>query len=569
MLLSVVTGTYNRIDLLRRMVESVRRCLYRGLAYEIVVVDGGSTDGTIEWCKTQSDIHLIEQGELLGAIRAFTDGCYVARGKYVALVNDDVEFIDSSLLRAIAYLETVATCGAVAFADDRQAVGKPAGFHVQTMSALTPTGEHIHVPYAQVGLFRRWLGDLCGWWGADDPAFKSHTYGGDNYLSARIIEYGYSVDAVADVRVKDIVARDGLREINITKEKETLEQGGGYYQRFPIPPMLRTAPRIDNLNQCNGLRILYLPIFESRIYPHHPYMKRGLREGLQAYGHVLEVDYLNTDFDLCELVHNWQPDILFTQCQRNPIDLTQARALQPNMLVINWNGDVYLDALIDDVTLNWLKANVDVQLVVNAKAIERYAQHRITCAYWQCGYEPVTERDSIPADVAPEIVMMGSAYSERRHDLAKMLVELPYKVQLVGTGWVNYPEHNAGNTTYEFELSNAIRRAAKIEIGDNQYPNDLGFVSNRMFDCLAAGGALLLHQHVPMLQEFTGLKAGVHYVEWADDADLRSKIDYYLNPKHEAKRLKIVKQGYTEARANHSFAARLKQLFNEILPSVL
>src|SRR5690606_2504691 len=104
------------------------------------------------------------------------------------------------------------------------------------MSALTPQGQHIHVPYAQVGLFRRWLGNMCGWWGADDPAFKSHTYGGDNYLTARILEYGYSVDAVDGVRVKDIVARDGLRQHNVAKEQETTGRGGGYYARFPTPP---------------------------------------------------------------------------------------------------------------------------------------------------------------------------------------------------------------------------------------------------------------------------------------------------------------------------------------------
>lgn len=569
MLLSVVTGTYNRIDLLRRMVESVRASLYRGIAYEIIVVDGGSQDGTLEWCKVQPDIRLIEHGALLGAIKAFCDGAYAAQGQYVALVNDDVEFIDTSLLRAIAYLETTPTCGAVAFADDRPAQGKPNGYHVQTMSALTPDGKHVHVPYAQVGLFRRWLGDLCGWWGADDEAFKSHTYGGDNYLTARIIEYGYSVDAVQDVRVKDIVARDGLRDLNTRKEIETTQSGGGYYQRYPIPPMLRASTAVDNPQRSGTLRILYLPIFETKVYPHHPVMKRGLREGLQQYGHVVEVDYLNQSFDLCELVHTWQPDILFTQCQRNPIDLTEARKLQPNMLVFNWNGDVYLDALINDETTDWLKANIDVQLVVNATALERYVERGIRAAYWQCGYEPVNEVHTLDKENAPDIIFMGSAYSHKRHDLAQVLVDLPYGVQLIGSGWVNHPEHNGGNTTYEFELSNMLRRAAALEIGDNQYENDLAFVSNRMFDCLAAGGALLLHQHVPCLEEYTGLKAGVHYVEWTDYDDLRGKINYYLNPKHESKRHKIVKQGYNEVKRNHSFEARLKDLFERILPEVL
>lgn len=187
MLLSIVTGTYQRLPLLRQMVASVRRSLYRGLQVEFVVVDGGSTDGTIEWCRLQSDIHLIEHGELRGAVRAFTDGAYAAKGSYVLLSNDDVEWIDGSILKALVYLETNPEAGAVAFADDRPATGKAPGFHVQTQTYLKD-GRPVHLPYAQVGLFRRWLGDVCGWWGADDPLFVSHTYGGDNYLSARIAE---------------------------------------------------------------------------------------------------------------------------------------------------------------------------------------------------------------------------------------------------------------------------------------------------------------------------------------------------------------------------------------------
>lgn len=575
MFLSLVTGTYNRLPLLRQMVESVRRYLHRGIAYEIIIVDGGSVDGTQDWCRAQSDIRLIEHNGLLGAVKAFTDGAYAARGTYVCLVNDDLEFLDYSILAALAYLEDTPTCGAVAFADDRPADGKPAGYHVQTMTALDVSRQPVSVPYAQVGLYRRWLGDLCGWWGANDSAFKSHTYGGDNYLTARILEKGYSVDAVKGVRVKDVVARDDLRAHNTQRETANIQQGGGYYQRFLTPPQMKARPTVSNPQLRARARVLYLPIFETKAYPHHPIQKRGLREALQERFNLVEIDYINESYDLTALVAAWQPNILFTQCQRNPIDLTQARAAQPEMLVLNWNGDVYLDALIDPVTLAWLKANVDVQLMVNGAALPVYAEHDIPAAYWQCAYEPVNETISYSPDDAPDVVLLGSNYvsaqGDKRRQLADVLTNLPYKVHLVGSGWVNYPDHNAGNSTYDFELSNAIRRAAKIEVGDNQYERDTGFVSNRIFDCLAAGGALLLHQKVLRLEEFTGLQAGVHYVEWTDVDDLKNKIAYYLNPRHNKKRAKIVKQAYDYVRSCHSFRARLNELFGKggILERVL
>lgn len=565
MLLSIVTGSYQRIGLLRQMIESARRYLHFGIAYEIIVVDGGSTDGTIEWCKSQPDIRLIEQGSLKGAISAFTEGAFAARGKYCLLANDDVELIDYSLLAAIAYLEEHPTCGAVAFSDDRPAVSKPAGFGVQTMTVTSIEGLSISVPYAQVGLYRRWLGDLCGWWGANDPLFKSHTYGGDNYLTARIVEYGYSVDAVQGIRVKDIVALDSLREHNTRQDSGP----SGYYARFTVPPRMKAGPIVSNPERPARLRILYLPIFESKVYPHHRAMKRGLREALQRMGHLVEVDYLNEDYSLVDLVTAWQPDILVSQCQRDLIDLTAARAAQPEMLVLNWNGDVYLDALIDAKTLEWLRGNVDLQLMVNGAALSVYKEHGIAAAYWQCAYEPVEGNVFISPENAPEIVLMGSAYSAKRRDLADVLTALPYKVHLVGTGWVDYPDHNAGNTTYNFEVSHAIRKVARIEVGDNQYATDTGFVSNRIFDCLYAGGAILLHQHIECLEDFTGLKAGVHYVEWTDYADLQKKIAYYMNPKNEAKRAKIVTAARDYVRDCHSFDARLRELFNEVLPRVL
>jgi GT2 family glycosyltransferase len=119
--ISIVSGTYNRLPYLQKMVISVRNSLagVYGLAYEIVLVDGGSTDTTQEWCKMQSDIRLIEHGKLVGAVKAFNDGAYAATGKYVIMANDDIEFVDNSILVAYAYMETHPNCGGGCFYQDR------------------------------------------------------------------------------------------------------------------------------------------------------------------------------------------------------------------------------------------------------------------------------------------------------------------------------------------------------------------------------------------------------------------------------------------------------------------
>jgi glycosyltransferase involved in cell wall biosynthesis len=73
---SVVSGTFNRLVMLQKMVYSVRQST-AGLSYEIVLCDGGSTDGTLAWIKQQPDIRLIEHGELRGAIAAFNDAARI------------------------------------------------------------------------------------------------------------------------------------------------------------------------------------------------------------------------------------------------------------------------------------------------------------------------------------------------------------------------------------------------------------------------------------------------------------------------------------------------------------
>jgi glycosyltransferase involved in cell wall biosynthesis len=557
-LLSVVTGTYNRRAYLARMVQSVRQNVPRGMDYEVVIVDGGSNDGTLEWARQQPDVVLIEQGELLGAIKAFDTGAQAARGEYVILANDDITFLPNSIVPAITHLETHPLCGAVAFADDRPAPGYGKDFKVQTI-AVRRGGVEEHAPYAQVGMFRRWLGDAAWWWGSEDVAFGGHTYGGDSYLSARIYELGYTVDAVKGCKVQDHIPPDNLRKHN---HKEEQKNPGAYYRRYPQPPMVAPAPQIEN-PQEERLRVLYLPIYE----PNHPIQqhgKRGLREALLRVGLVYEIDYINTRYDLPAAVQAFKPHLLLMQAHSAtsvPVDkLVRARELVPDMLVINWNGDVYTHGLTTPEMIAFLR-HVDLQLVVNASVIAEYEAHGIRAAYWQIAYEPVDDYPDMPVH---DVVLLGNAYTDARRELGQVLQGMPgVNVGLYGRGW----QWGNGDTTYDFPKGATLYRNAKIAVGDNQYADQRAFVSNRIFEALAHG-AFLLHQTVPGLEELTGIKDGVHYISWTDLADLQGKIRHWLQPKREGRRREIAASARAFVRDYHSFDARVAQLFDELIPMV-
>ena len=267
-LLSVVTGTYNRLPFLQLLIASVRRQLPRGISYEIILVDGGSTDGTLEYLKHQPDVRVLQHGALLGAIRAFSDGGKAARGEYVALLNDDVIVHDGALLKAIQHLETHPCCGAVAFADSRTAqitAGKN-DFRTEGIGVTLADGRQTMLTYAQCGVFRKPLADAAGWWGADDPIMQhGRTYGGDSYLSARLWEAGYTVEAVEGCAVDDLIARDALRS---TYQAD----GKYYYERFPTVHVPAERARVDIKPR---LRVLHLPVYERGLSASRRTKKRG------------------------------------------------------------------------------------------------------------------------------------------------------------------------------------------------------------------------------------------------------------------------------------------------------
>ena len=84
---SVILPTFNRADRLKEALGSVFGQTYRD--FEVIVIDDGSTDDTIRTVRTFGDrIRCIRQ-ENRGPAAARNAGVAVARGKYIAFLDDD------------------------------------------------------------------------------------------------------------------------------------------------------------------------------------------------------------------------------------------------------------------------------------------------------------------------------------------------------------------------------------------------------------------------------------------------------------------------------------------------
>jgi glycosyltransferase involved in cell wall biosynthesis len=529
------------------MIESARVQFPVGIEREFVVVDGGSTDGTLAWCKEQDDIKLIEHGELLGVQKAFCDGAFASTGDYVVLANDDIQFLDNGIIQAMIYLEDNRSCGGVAFEDDRSNRGDNSDIYgVQGMPAH---GAQKWVVYAQVGMYPRDIGDEAGWWGIDDEALPPITYGVDNYLSARIWEMGLSIDRVPGVKVHDLIVRDELRE------RMTANDSNGYFKRYPNGPFIPALPatRDDNAH----LRVLYLPLYE----PGHPIQleqKTGLRDALRDYGRgqwIWEFNYMYSKSpyqSLCNILDLFKPNMVMTQFHDTdriaPEQIRMARAHAPKSVWINWNGDYWPKSLVSDNMLHLLR-QFDLQLVVNDSVRKTYTDTAIQSAYWQIGYEdPPVKADFKPEPV--DVVWLATVYNEPRKQVDARLQQFDY---------AQYGPDSEPSTLYNFTNAKALYRSAKIAIGTNEYPDADGFVSNRLFQAIAAGNCLLIHQNVPRLDELIGIEEGKHYVGFDSLDEMVAKIKYYLA--HDVERKRIANRGTRHIRQHHSFTARVAQLF--------
>lgn len=84
--ISVIIPTYNRLELLKQTVESVRAQTFRD--FEIIVVNDGSTDGADAWLADQADIVGINQFNS-GIAASRNRGAEEARGQWLSFLDHD------------------------------------------------------------------------------------------------------------------------------------------------------------------------------------------------------------------------------------------------------------------------------------------------------------------------------------------------------------------------------------------------------------------------------------------------------------------------------------------------
>lgn len=128
MKVSIVLGSYNRKAFLKSTIKSVRENNI-SYDYEIIVIDGGSDDGSLEWLLKQKDIITIIQynrGTFQGKeIKRKSWGYFMnlgfkcAKGEYILMISDDCLILPDSINKGIFHFDDLRNknrkVGALAF----------------------------------------------------------------------------------------------------------------------------------------------------------------------------------------------------------------------------------------------------------------------------------------------------------------------------------------------------------------------------------------------------------------------------------------------------------------------
>ncbi len=103
---SLVVPVFNENKILEKKIQNLQELDYPRSRFEIIFVDGGSTDGSIDTMKNaigrvNLDIKLVEQGRRMGFNKAVIDGFYASTGDIICIPGAETMYASDALRRLV------------------------------------------------------------------------------------------------------------------------------------------------------------------------------------------------------------------------------------------------------------------------------------------------------------------------------------------------------------------------------------------------------------------------------------------------------------------------------------
>ena len=580
--LSVIIGTYNRQKMLRDFVASVRSSLGSPpvCSYEIVVTDGGSTDGTLKWLEAQPDVRVLHGG-LTGAIDAFNAAYAASRGELVMHANDDTEVVGDSAAVAVRHLREHPEDAQVVFKWSRDG-GKQ----------WKHDGGGKRPPHPNQAVTRRLAledtiaHELGAFWGDEDHR-TDKTYGGDTYQWAVLARREWRAVSLGDqCRILDKMhdATGPLRARNTKSVGPGSRHGKNFrgMSRIGLPgcwdlqlprdrwPFVYVAepgrpPRRSPISAGPEERVLVLHMGWG------PEPLTGLRRAFSRIGPYEEVAWVDAlrsggpeaiRAAVLAAAGRVRPTLVWVQIQRpgqwpaGPMAELR-KVAPPDCLLVAWNGDVRTSGT--QPMEPWqaqFGRQVDLYLVSNCTQPAMLAAAGVPRAgYLPVGYDPELSnyrRDAEPQEGEDGVVFAGQNYHQLDGGYRRRLFEAveaahPGCLSLFGGGWGQSPAlQGALRGFVHQEPLSYIYSRARGAVACSLFTDLRRYTSDRLKRMLGCGAVTAMRAFDDY--EGLGIRDGVHALVWRDEQDLVELLGDWLRPERDVDRPPIREAAHRLAR---------------------
>lgn len=180
-MISLCIPTYNRLPYLKQCLESIFD-RFGNYPYEVVLADGGSTDGTLEYLRGLDDnnVRLIEQGKLMGVVRAYNACFQKTEGDYIFVGNDDAVVAPEILVKACKFMDNEEQIGLVAPKDQETTRANVHGVTLSRIRRYWTLLSKFHIIRASILKKMNYY----------DESFRTYYTDDDSFLS--VMKLGYT-----------------------------------------------------------------------------------------------------------------------------------------------------------------------------------------------------------------------------------------------------------------------------------------------------------------------------------------------------------------------------------------
>lgn len=256
---TVVIPNYNGIKYIGPCLDSLYAAMSEEYAFDIIVVDNGSTDGSLELVKEKyGKVYLIELGENTGFAYAVNRGIEAAASEYVLLLNNDIVVDDCMvqfLEEAIESEEKAFSINALMLSMSNPEVLDGAGDYYCALGWAFAYGkDRVADKIVKKGWPRRKLFSCC----AGAAIYRRRIFDEIGLFDEEHFAYLEDVDIGYRARLAGYV---NLLDVTAMCEHAGSGSSGSRYNEFKIKLSSRNSTYLIRKNMPFLQRIINLPFF--------------------------------------------------------------------------------------------------------------------------------------------------------------------------------------------------------------------------------------------------------------------------------------------------------------------